>query len=96
MSLTYDTPAGKLVYDASPEVTYDPARGASSAGDPRIAYNGPHRVQSSGMGFGSTRRMLDVDRPIRHPWLTVDLAKQELAIGEYQADRVQCAMDTVE
>jgi hypothetical protein len=76
MSLTYDTPAGKLVYDAT------------TAGDPRIAYNGPHRRTDSSGGFGSvtTRRMLEHDRPAKHPWLTVDVAQQELAIIEHQRE----------
>lgn len=87
-----------IVYDQTPEIEYDPSRGASTAGDPRISYS-PHRERSTAAptGFGgvTTRRMLEIDRPAKHPWLTVDVAREELAMQEYRRDRVAESRDSV-
>ena len=84
-----------LVYNRTPEIEYDPSRGASTAGDPRIEYC-PHRVWSTAQGFGVAVKMLDGHPPIKHPWLTVELMQKEFAIDKYQRDRVQVFMDSLE
>lgn len=42
-----------------------------------------------------TRRLLEFDRPVRHPWLSVPLACEEAERLEYQEDAVQVFMDSV-
>lgn len=82
MTLTHDTPAGKLVYDSTPDVTYDPSRLVYSARPPYVDHAQPHREKSTAPGFGTImpRRMLESGPPAKHPWLTVELAERELAI----------------
>lgn len=46
----------------------------------------PETVLTTTRGFGLTMAMLDRSPPAKHPWLTVDLAAQEVAISARQAD----------
>lgn len=92
-----------LVYDSAPDTPYEPERrlGHSAlrmrAGQLETFDPHPNELRQKPAGFGNViaRRMLASGPPPKHPWLTVALAEQELAIGEYQADRVQCALDTI-
>lgn len=100
MTLTHDTPAGKLVYDATPEITYDPSRVIMTGGmalPPRPQVQSPREESplppspgSAPRGFGqvTTRRMLDMGPPAKHPWLTVELAREELAMHQTAVDGV--------
>ncbi len=95
-----------IVYDAYPDTAYDPATGLRPSstvpiepvGGFRASRHRPAPAAPLARGFGnvSTRRMLEMGPPPKHPWLTVELAQTELAIAEYQEDRVQVAMDSIE
>ena len=85
-----------LVYDTATEIAYDPANGR---------FNTPAEVRQEAAsavaaprGFGNVipRRMLESGPPPKHPWLTVDLARRELAIGEYRRDRAAVALDSMQ
>ena len=47
-------------------------------------------------GFGPALVMLEGNPPMKHPWLTVQVAEVEFAIDEYQRDVEQVFMDSVE
>lgn len=42
-----------------------------------------------------TVRLLEFDRPWRHPWLTVPVAEQEIAQQDYEGDREQVFMASI-
>lgn len=42
-----------------------------------------------------TVRLLEFDRPWRHPWLTVPVAEQEIAQQDYEADIIQVFKDSI-
>lgn len=46
-------------------------------------------------GFGVALLMLDGHPPPKHPWLTPEIAYQELAIGEYNRDCAAVALDSI-
>ena len=104
VSLTYDTPAGKLVYDDDPDTAYDAdgrrfGHKALRVRDGRIETFDPHPAKNpdkvSGFGNVTARRLLSAGPPAKHPWLTPELATIEIAIGEYRSDRAQVALDSV-
>ena len=41
-------------------------------------------------------RLLEIDRPWRHPWLSVELVGQEMQIQEYEEDAISIFMDSLE
>jgi hypothetical protein len=47
-------------------------------------------------GFGIPMRLLETDRPWRHPWLSVAVAEREIAQQDYEADTVQVFIESVE
>lgn len=112
MILIHDTPAGALVYDAAPELAFDPAVGrelhrarcipdrehAGRPGTTASPFAGSTAKPVTGpvkSGFGGVVARSMLTPTALRPWLTPELAAQELAIGEYQADRVQCALDSI-
>lgn len=92
---------GRLVYDTNPEIEYDPRETRTPAGligSVRLAPD-PQKdshPRAAGFGNGVARRMLEAGAPPKHPWLTVDVARQELAMQEYARDRAAVALDSVE
>jgi hypothetical protein len=85
-----------LVYDHAPEITYDPARIPDREYTrPQPGDGTPAPRPQPGFGGIAPRRMLEHGAPPKHPWLTVSLAEQELAIGEYQRQPGQVALDSM-
>ena len=84
-----------LVCDTAPEIAYDPATGRFNT--PAEMRREAASAAAAPRGFGNVipRRMLESGPPPKHPRLTADLARQELAIGEYRRDRAAVALDSV-
>lgn len=90
-----------LVYDQAPDIVYDPNRPRVTTDGKQslIDYSQPHRARSpaapGGFGAVTTRRLLEMEPPPKHPWLTVEVAEREFAIDEYQKDRERVFMDSI-
>lgn len=85
--ITIDNDTGQVI---EPVITHTP-----HAGDPIItftpgAFGNQTKApvfgtdQSGNSGFGPTRKMLDTQPILTAPWLTPELAEQEIAIGGFR------------